>query len=138
MPHLPKSVPDSSRSFAAELRFIALPDFPQVEAGDDLAVLATEALARAGLVLCTDDVLVFAQKVVSKAEGRRIDLADVVPGTRALELARSVRKDPRLVELVLRESQRVVRFVKDVLIVEHRLGFIMANAGIDQSNVADP
>jgi coenzyme F420-0:L-glutamate ligase/coenzyme F420-1:gamma-L-glutamate ligase len=138
VPHLLKRVPDSSRSFAAELRLIALPDFPQVAAGDDIAVLTTEALARAGLVLCTDDVLVFAQKVISKAEGRRIDLADVVPSTRALELARTVQKDPRLVELVLRESRRVVRSAKDVLIVEHRLGLIMANAGIDQSNVADP
>ena len=138
MPPLLKRVADSSRSFAAELRLIALPDFPQVAAGDDLAALTTEALARAGLVLRTDDVLVFAQKVISKAEGRRIDLADVVPSTTALELARTVQKDPRLVELVLRESQRVVRSAKDVLIVEHRLGLIMANAGIDQSNVADP
>jgi coenzyme F420-0:L-glutamate ligase/coenzyme F420-1:gamma-L-glutamate ligase len=135
---LHKRVSDSSRSFAAELRLIALPDFPQVAAGDDLADLTTEALARAGLVLRTDDVLVFAQKVISKAEGRRIDLADVVPSTRALELAQTVQKDPRLVELVLRETQRVVRSAKDVLIVEHRLGLIMANAGIDQSNVADP
>jgi coenzyme F420-0:L-glutamate ligase / coenzyme F420-1:gamma-L-glutamate ligase len=75
--------------------------------------------------------------VVSKAEGRRIDLADVLPSAAALELSQTVQKDPRLVELVLRESRRVVRFAKDVLIVEHRLGLIMANAGIDQSNVAD-
>jgi coenzyme F420-0:L-glutamate ligase/coenzyme F420-1:gamma-L-glutamate ligase len=129
---------DSSRSVAAELRLIALPDFPQVAAGDDLAALTTAALARAGLGLRTDDVLVFAQKVISKAEGRRIDLADVVPSPKALELARTVQKDPRLVELILRESRRVVRCAKDVLIVEHRLGLIMANAGIDQSNVSDP
>jgi coenzyme F420-0:L-glutamate ligase/coenzyme F420-1:gamma-L-glutamate ligase len=135
---LPKRVSDSSQSLPAELRLIALPDFPQVADGDDLAALTTEALARTGLALCSDDVLVFAQKVISKAEGRRIDLADVVPSTSALELARKVQKDPRLVELVLRESRRVVRSAKDVLIVEHRLGLIMANAGIDQSNVADP
>jgi coenzyme F420-0:L-glutamate ligase / coenzyme F420-1:gamma-L-glutamate ligase len=121
-----------------ELRLIALPDFPQVARGDDLAALTTEALARGALQLRSDDVLVFAQKVVSKAEGRRINLVEVVPGARALELARTVEKDPRLVELVLRESRRVVRTAKDVLIVEHRLGLIMANAGIDQSNVADP
>src|SRR6202012_5669404 len=84
------------------------------------------------------DVLVFAQKVVSKAEGRRIDLKTVTPSERALELAGTVQKDSRLGELVLRESRRVVRTAKDVLIVEHRLGLIMANAGIDQSNVADP
>jgi coenzyme F420-0:L-glutamate ligase/coenzyme F420-1:gamma-L-glutamate ligase len=125
-------------SVAAELRLVALPDFPKVAAGDDLAALTTAALARARITLAADDVLVFAQKVVSKAEGRRIDLADVTPSTRALELAQTVEKDPRLVELVLRESVRVVRCAKEVLIVEHRLGFIMANAGIDQSNVADP
>src|ERR1039458_6301043 len=125
-------------SGTAELRLIALPDFPQVVSGDDLAALTAEALARAGLTLCSDDVLVFAQKVISKAEGRRIDLAKVLPRARALELAQTVQKDPRLVELVLRESRRVVRSAKDVLIVEHHLGLIMANAGIDQSNVAAP
>jgi coenzyme F420-0:L-glutamate ligase/coenzyme F420-1:gamma-L-glutamate ligase len=122
----------------AELRVIALPDFPQVAHGDDLALLSTQALARAGLQLRADDVLVFAQKIISKAEGRRVNLADVLPSTRALELASTTGKDPRLVELVLRESRRVVRLAPDVLIVEHRLGLIMANAGIDQSNVADP
>jgi coenzyme F420-0:L-glutamate ligase/coenzyme F420-1:gamma-L-glutamate ligase len=121
-----------------ELHLIALPDFPQVASGDNLAALTAEALTRGGLALRTDDVLVFAQKVISKAEGRRIDLSTVVPGSRALEMAQTVRKDPRLVELILRESRRVVRSAPDVLIVEHRLGFIMANAGIDQSNVADP
>jgi coenzyme F420-0:L-glutamate ligase/coenzyme F420-1:gamma-L-glutamate ligase len=125
-------------SAPAELRLVALPDFAQVAHGDDLAALTAAALARGGLALRADDVLVIAQKVVSKAEGRRIDLATVVAGAAALELAHTVRKDPRLVELVLRESRRVVRTAEDVLIVEHRLGLIMANAGIDQSNVADP
>jgi coenzyme F420-0:L-glutamate ligase/coenzyme F420-1:gamma-L-glutamate ligase len=121
---------------ASELRLIAVPEFPLVSPGDDLAQLTARALSRAQLQLRSGDVLVFAQKVVSKAEGRRIDLATVTPGPQALELARTVEKDPRLVELVLRESRRVVRSRKDVLIVEHRLGFVMANAGIDQSNVA--
>src|ERR1700736_1637490 len=125
-------------SSPVELRLIALPDFPQVASGDDLAALTAAALARGGLQLYADDVLVFAQKVISKAEGRRIDLATVVPSPRALEVAQTVQKDPRLVELVLRESRRIVRAAKDVLIVEHRLGLVMANAGIDQSNVADP
>ena len=125
-------------SSPVELRLIALRDFPPVAAGDDLAGLTVTALVRDGLVLRSDDVLVFAQKVISKAEGRRVDLATVVPGAAALELAHTVQKDPRLVELVLRESRRVVRTAQDVLIVEHRLGLIMANAGIDQSNVADP
>lgn len=125
-------------STVRELRMTALPDFPQVAAGDDLAGLAAAALRRCELRLEPADVLVFAQKVVSKAEGRRIDLATVTPSGRALEVARRVQKDPRLVELVLRESRGIVREAKDVLIVEHRLGLIMANAGIDQSNVADP
>jgi coenzyme F420-0:L-glutamate ligase/coenzyme F420-1:gamma-L-glutamate ligase len=123
---------------AVELRLVALPGFPLVSSGDDLAAATAQALARGGLELRADDVLVFAQKVISKSEGRLIDLATVVPGAKALELARTVQKDPRLVELVLSESRRVVRAAKDVLIVEHRLGLIMANAGIDQSNVADP
>ena len=123
---------------APELRLVALPDFPQVASGDDLAAFTIEALARCGLELRAHDVLVFAQKVISKAEDRRIDLATIVPSARALEMAQAVRKDPRLVELILRESRRVVRSAPDVLIVEHRLGLIMANAGIDQSNVADP
>jgi coenzyme F420-0:L-glutamate ligase / coenzyme F420-1:gamma-L-glutamate ligase len=125
-------------SDSAELRLTALPDFPQVASGDDLAALTSQALVRAGLTLQADDVLVFAQKVVSKAEGRRVDLSSVAPTAPALELARTVQKDPRIVELVLRESRRVVRAAKDVLIVEHRLGLVMANAGIDQSNVTDP
>jgi coenzyme F420-0:L-glutamate ligase / coenzyme F420-1:gamma-L-glutamate ligase len=136
--HLAERVPGEVMSPPVELRLIALPDFPQVAKGDDLAALTAEALTRAGLALSTGDVLVFAQKVISKAEGRRIDLATVVPSAAALELAHTVQKDPRLVELVLRESRRVVRSARDVLIVEHRQGFIMANAGIDQSNVADP
>jgi coenzyme F420-0:L-glutamate ligase / coenzyme F420-1:gamma-L-glutamate ligase len=125
-------------SSEAELRLIALADFPQVASGDDVAALSAAALARGGLQLRSGDVLVFAQKVISKAEGRRVDLATVAPGAKALELAHTVQKDPRLIELVLRESRRVVRAAKDVLIVEHRLGLIMANAGIDQSNVAAP
>ncbi|MDB6083227.1 MAG: Coenzyme F420-0:L-glutamate ligase [Gammaproteobacteria bacterium] len=138
MRRLAEPGPESRRHAAAELRLVALPGFPNVASGDDLAVLAVEALARAGLALHADDVLVFAQKIVSKAEGRLIDLATVVPTARALELAEAVHKDARLVELVLRESRRVVRTARDVLIVEHRLGLIMANAGIDQSNVAHP
>jgi len=121
-----------------ELRLLAIPCFPSVRAGDDLAQLTVQALSRAELQLRSGDVLVFAQKVVSKSEGRLVELRTVTPGSRALELARIVHKDARLVELVLRESRRIVRAKQDVLIVEHRLGFIMANAGIDQSNVSEP
>lgn len=122
----------------AQLQLISLPGIPLIQSGDDLAAITHAALVRAGLRLRAGDVLVYAQKIVSKAEGRQVDLATVTPGARARELAVLVNKDPRLIELVLRESRRVVRTAKDVLIVEHRLGLIMANAGIDQSNVADP
>lgn len=122
----------------AEIQLIALPGMPPVQAGDHLATLIVDGLAEAGESLRHDDVIVVAQKVVSKSEGRVVDLTSVVPSARAEELARVVRKDPRLVEVILSESRRVVRAVKDVLIVEHRLGLIMANAGVDQSNVAAP
>ncbi|TCK30920.1 coenzyme F420-0:L-glutamate ligase/coenzyme F420-1:gamma-L-glutamate ligase [Ancylobacter aquaticus] len=119
----------------ARLELIALPDFPLVEQGDDLAGLVMDGLARASLGWRDGDVVVLAQKIVSKAEGRLVDLATVEPSPEAQALAAQVLKDPRLVELVLRESRRVVRARPHVLIVEHRLGLIMANAGIDQSNV---
>jgi coenzyme F420-0:L-glutamate ligase/coenzyme F420-1:gamma-L-glutamate ligase len=106
-----------------------------IEPGDDLAKLISEGFARGKLQPRKSDVIVIAQKVVSKAEGRSIDLATVKPSARAVELAQEVQKDPRLVELILSESVRVVRSRPNVLIVEHRLGFVMANAGVDQSNV---
>jgi coenzyme F420-0:L-glutamate ligase/coenzyme F420-1:gamma-L-glutamate ligase len=120
----------------ADLRIVAVPDFPLVEAGTDLVSELLRCLGSGPLILEDNDVVAFAQKVVSKSEGRHIDLSTVAPGAKAFELAALVQKDPRLVELVLRESRRIVRTAKDVLIVEHRLGFIMANAGIDQSNVS--
>jgi coenzyme F420-0:L-glutamate ligase / coenzyme F420-1:gamma-L-glutamate ligase len=120
----------------ADLRIVAVPDFPLVVAGTDLVAELLRCLKTGSLVLEDHDVVVFAQKIVSKSEGRQIDLAQVTPSAKALELSGVVQKDARLVELVLRESRRVVRTAKDVLIVEHRLGFIMANAGIDQSNVS--
>lgn len=122
----------------AQLQLLAVPGLPHVRAGDDLTGLIIDGLAVAGDALRDHDVVVVAQKIVSKSEGRTVDLATVVPSARAVELARVVNKDPRLVEVILSESRRVVRAVKDVLIVEHRLGLVMANAGVDQSNVAGP
>lgn len=117
---------------------IALPDLPLVRPGDDLAALLAAALERRiGKLLTAGDVLVVAQKVVSKAEGRYVDLARVEPGAEAERLARETDKDPRLVQAILDESRRVVRHGPGVLVVEHRLGFVMANAGIDRSNI-DP
>lgn len=113
----------------------ALPGIPLVEPGDDLARLILEALGRAGLDLRDGDVLAVTSKIVSKAEGRRVDLATVRPSAQALELARQSAKDPRLVELILRESGEVVRARAGLILVRHRLGFVCANAGIDHSNV---
>src|SRR6266704_4099090 len=112
-------------------------DIPMVRPGDDLAGLLIAACERNALAPADGDVLVVAQKIVSKAEGRYVDLAKIQPSPRAAALATEVEKDPRLVEVILAESRRVVRQSPGVLIVEHRLGFIMANAGVDRSNV-DP
>jgi len=118
------------------LTLTALDGIPEVRAGDDLAALLRAALARCDLRVRDGDVLVIAQKIVSKSEGRVVALDEVAPGQRALGLARLTGKDPRLVELILRESVSVLRARRDVLIVEHRRGWIMANAGIDLSNVS--
>jgi coenzyme F420-0:L-glutamate ligase / coenzyme F420-1:gamma-L-glutamate ligase len=119
----------------SKLELLAIGGLPIVKLGDDLARLAIDGLERSRLHLAPYDVLVIAQKIVSKAEGRTVVLADVTPSARAKELAREVDKDPRLVELILSETKRIVRSGPGVLIVEHRLGFVMANAGVDQSNV---
>ncbi len=118
------------------LSLVALPDIPLVEPGDDLCELIVASLERAGEELLDGDVLVIAQKIVSKAEGRYADLDTVEPSPRALELAAKTDKDARLVELILSESNEVLRHRPDILIVAHRLGFVLANAGIDSSNVA--
>ena len=119
----------------ASLQFHVLPDLPMVEAGDDLAALLEVALRRLPVTLDDGDVLVVAQKIISKAEGRLIPLASVTPGERAIALAKETDKDPRLVQLVLDESTEVMRTRPGVLLVRHRLGNVGAHAGIDQSNV---
>jgi coenzyme F420-0:L-glutamate ligase / coenzyme F420-1:gamma-L-glutamate ligase len=116
----------------------ALTGIPLIQPGDDLAALIIAAIERAGLPPEQGDVLVVAQKVVSKAENRFVDLAGVTPSERATALAREIGKDPRLVEVILAESRSVLRSRPGLLIVEHRAGYIMANAGVDQSNVAKP
>jgi coenzyme F420-0:L-glutamate ligase/coenzyme F420-1:gamma-L-glutamate ligase len=113
---------------------VALPGIPMVREGDDLAALIIAALA--DRELRDGDVVVVAQKIVSKAEGRTVDLATVTPSAEAERLGQEVGKDPRLVEVILGESTRVVRSRPNLIIVQHRLGFVMANAGVDQSNVA--
>jgi coenzyme F420-0:L-glutamate ligase / coenzyme F420-1:gamma-L-glutamate ligase len=123
---------------SSAVEILAVPGIPLVREGADLAALIGDGLKRGGVVPRGGDVFVLAQKIVSKAEGRMVDLATVEPSVAAIELAGKVQKDPRLVELILSESARVVRARPGLLIVEHRLGFVMANAGIDQSNVASP
>jgi coenzyme F420-0:L-glutamate ligase/coenzyme F420-1:gamma-L-glutamate ligase len=121
----------------ARLELFALPGLPMVREGDDLPTLILAGLDRAGQTLRDRDVVVIAQKIVSKAEGRTVDLADIVPSAQAITLAAEVGKDPRMVQVVLSESAKVVRSRPNLMIMQHRLGFVMANAGVDQSNVAE-
>jgi len=109
---------------------------PLIRQGDDLADIVVEALENNKLAIQDNDILVIAQKIVSKSEGRTVNLVTVTPSSRAMELARQTEKDPRLVELILQESNEVLRTRTGTIIVEHKLGFICANAGIDHSNVA--
>jgi coenzyme F420-0:L-glutamate ligase/coenzyme F420-1:gamma-L-glutamate ligase len=118
-----------------DLSFIPLAGIPLVEPGDDPADLVAKALNIAGLSLSDGDVLVIAQKIISKAEDRFVRLCDVTPSHRALELAEITGKDPRLVQVILWDAAEVIRAVPNVLIVAHHLGFICANAGVDHSNV---
>ena len=120
---------------AASVSFTPLPGLPEVHAGDDLATLILNAAQRAGVAIGDAAIVVVAQKIVSKAEGRSVDLGSVTPSARARELAAITGKDARLVELILAESSAVLRAVPNVLVVRHRLGHVMANAGIDRSNV---
>src|SRR3984885_7919997 len=119
-----------------QVTIIGLPGVPMVQPGDNLHAIAVSALVDADLALEAGDVLVVAQKIVSKAEGRFVDVTTVTPSARAVKLAEETGKDPRFVQLVLAESKRIVRHRPNLIIAEHRLGFVMANAGIDHSNVA--
>ncbi|HQY70630.1 MAG TPA: coenzyme F420-0:L-glutamate ligase [Pseudomonadales bacterium] len=120
------------------LALIPLTGLPLVEPGDDIAAMLLAAAARCAGGLLDGDLLVVAQKIVSKAENRYVDLDTVVPSARARELAGPADKDPRLIEVILSESREVMRQRPGALIVEHRLGYVHANAGVDRSNVADP
>jgi coenzyme F420-0:L-glutamate ligase / coenzyme F420-1:gamma-L-glutamate ligase len=118
------------------LTLTPLEHIPLIRHGDNLADIIVGALQRNTIVLEDNDILVIAQKIVSKAEGRVINLARVTPSLRAIELAEKTEKDARLVELILQESNEVLRTRLGTIIVEHKLGFVCANAGIDHSNVA--
>lgn len=118
-----------------QLTLTTLPGIPAIEPGDDLTQIVIDAYFRAGVKPADGDVLIVAQKVVSKAEGRYVRLSEIAPSATARELAATTHKDPRVVELILRESREVVRQRPGVIIVEHRLGYVHANAGIDRSNI---
>jgi coenzyme F420-0:L-glutamate ligase / coenzyme F420-1:gamma-L-glutamate ligase len=120
------------------ITLVAIPNIPLIQARDDLAEILLDRMHEAGIRLEDGDVLVLCQKIVSKAEGRKVRLKDVTPGAEALSLAAKTGKDPRLVELILREARAVLRVRPHLIIAEHRLGWVCANAGIDRSNVDKP
>ncbi len=119
------------------IRIIALPGLPLFAPGDDLAGAIAEALGRADVMLANGDVLVAAQKIISKVEARAVRLADVAPSPAAQALAERTGKHPAVAQLVLDESQAIMRAKQGLVIARHRLGHVAANAGIDASNVAD-
>ena len=129
------ALPASSDLNTVSLTITALPAIPLIQPGDDLVNIILEGLQQANLSLQDRDVLVVTSKIVSKAEGRLFDLRDIIPGEEACRVALETRKDPRIVELVLAESRAISRHAPGVLVTQHRLGFVSANAGIDQSNV---
>lgn len=119
------------------LSFMRIPGVPLVQPGDDLADLISAALHGAGVKPLAGDLIAVAQKIVSKAEGRSVRLDTVTPSAEAKDIATRANKDPRVVELILRESRAVIRVSPGVIIVEHRTGVVLANAGIDRSNIED-
>ena len=121
----------------SQLSLFAIPGIPLVHRGDDLVALLLDALNAAGLSLADGDVVVVAQKLVSKAEGRTVSLKDVQPSDKAKKLAADTDKEPAIVQLILDESRKILRHRPGVLIAEHQLGFVLANAGIDRSNVSN-
>jgi coenzyme F420-0:L-glutamate ligase/coenzyme F420-1:gamma-L-glutamate ligase len=125
-----------ARPSLTQLSLTALPGIPHIQPGDDITRLIVASLEAGHLTLESGDILVITSKLVSKAEGRFVDLRTVRPSPRAEEVGRLTNKDPRLVELILQESTHISRMRGEVLIVRHRLGFTLANAGIDHSNVS--
>ncbi|HVQ78002.1 MAG TPA: coenzyme F420-0:L-glutamate ligase [Candidatus Binatia bacterium] len=114
---------------------IGVESLPEIRPGDDLGQLLAEAAHRQGTPLQPGDLLIVCQKIVSKAEGRLVRMEDVVPSPRAEEIAGQLAKDPRLVEIILRETRQIIRMDKGILVVETRHGLVCANAGVDRSNV---
>ena len=125
-----------SREFQTPLmELIAIPNIPEIREGDIISNLLIAGIAEAGIELSDGDIIAIAHKIVSKAEGRMVNLNEVTPGVRATEIASETGKDPRVIQLILSESDEISRMREGVLITRHRLGFTSANAGIDRSNV---
>ena len=120
------------------LTLSTVPNLPEIQPGDDLPALIMNALAQDEISVEDGDIFVIAQKIVSKSEGRLVNLSTVIPSPKALELAEQIEKRPELVELILQESNEVLRTRPGIIIVEHKSGFVCANAGIDHSNVRGP
>lgn len=123
---------------SAEVRIIGVDHVPEARPGDDLADLIAYGIERSGLTLADGDVVVVTQKLVSKAEGQLVDLREVEPSALAREWAERYDKDPRQVEVVLREARRIVRMANGLIIAETRHGFVCANAAVDASNASAP
>jgi len=119
----------------SSMQLISLPNFPLIQPGDDLAGLIFESMQDIELTLADNDLVIIAQKIVSKAEGRFVRLDEVTPSAQALELSEITGKPAAHVEVILWDTAEIIRVKKDLLIVEHRLGFISANGGVDHSNV---
>lgn len=125
----------SNHQKAKQLVLTALREFPLIGAADELYTIIWDSIIKNGIHIEDGDILVIAQKIISKSENRLVHLSTVTPSERAIQLSQVTGKDPRFIELVLRESQKVLRVRENTIIVEHKNGFICANAGIDHSNV---
>jgi coenzyme F420-0:L-glutamate ligase/coenzyme F420-1:gamma-L-glutamate ligase len=118
-----------------QLTLVAVPGIPLIGKGDDLVAILLDALRAAAIELADGDIVVVAQKLISKAEGRTVALSTVEPSAAAIELAAATEKEPAIAQLIIDESRRILRSRPGVIIAEHKLGFVLANAGIDRSNV---
>jgi coenzyme F420-0:L-glutamate ligase/coenzyme F420-1:gamma-L-glutamate ligase len=123
---------------SSEVRIIGVADLPEISPGTDLAEVITTAAQSQGITLTSGDILVVTQKIVSKAEGRLVDIHTVTPSAFACQIARLQEKDPRIMEVVLRETKRVVKMDQRTVIAETHHGFVCANAGVDESNGFEP
>jgi coenzyme F420-0:L-glutamate ligase / coenzyme F420-1:gamma-L-glutamate ligase len=119
-----------------DLTLFALPGIPFIQVGDDLADILIQSARNRGLEILDNDIFIIAQKIISKSERRQVNLATIAPSQKAKRLAKLSNKDPRLCELIIQESNKILRIRPGTIIVQHKLGFVCANAGIDHSNVS--